>query len=69
MSDPDGTVSKVKKIDFNTSREVMGIFRAPSGSMKGQITKIENKIIRFHISSKQKVFPPRSVWTSFWGKF
>ena len=65
----DGTVNKITKLDFNITREVMGIFQAPNGRMNGQLEKMEAKILDFTSILNNKYLPSRSVWKFFCGKF
>ena len=67
VTGPDSITTNISKLDYNTAREVMGIWQAPSGQMHSQLEKMAN-INKDYIEMLQNNYLHRKiVWTSFWG--
>ena len=67
VTGPDGITANIPKLDYDSAREVMGIWQAPSGQMHSQLEKMAN-INNNYIEVLQTNYLHRKVvWTSFWG--
>ena len=67
VTGPDGITANISKLDYDSAREVMGIWQAPSGQMNSQLEKMAN-INKDYIDLLQTNYLHRKiVWTSFWG--
>ena len=68
VTNPDGIVESIPKLDYNETREVMGVVQAPSGTMEGQISKLKNTISKWTPLLTNGYLHRRLVWRGFWGK-
>lgn len=68
VTNPDGIVESIPKLDYNETREVMGVVKAPSGTMEGQISKLKNTISKWIPLLTNGYLHRRLVWRGFWGK-
>ena len=68
VTNPDGIVECIPKLNYNETREVMGVVQAPSGTMEGQITKLRNTISKWTPLLTNGYLHRRLVWRGFWGK-
>ena len=63
----DGIVECVPKLNHNETREVMGVVQAPSGTMEGKITKLKNTIGKWTPLLTNGYLHRRLVCRGFWG--
>jgi len=65
---PDGVSSAIPKLDYDHAREILGVFQAPSGQIKSEITKLETIRDKYIPVLSNHYLPQELVWISFWGK-
>lgn len=64
----DGVVELVPKLKYNDTRDVMDVVQALSGTMDGQIKKLNNTISSWTSLLTNGYLHIRLVWRGFWGK-
>ena len=68
VKDPDGHMEKITKLDYDSAKEILGVFQAPSGQMNSQLKKLEGIRDKFIPVLTNKYLPQELIWISFWGK-
>ena len=67
VTGPDKVRAAVTKLDHTEAREIMGIWQAPNGKMKAQLTKMADCINDYKILLDNGYLNRKTIWISFWG--
>ena len=68
VRNPEGNIEEISKLNYDDTREVMGVIQSPSGTMVGQIEKCKKTISTWTPLLTNGYLHRRLVWRGFWGK-
>lgn len=67
VPDSQQSMKKINCLEATESREVMGVWKTPTGNMKRQIENLENKVSEWMSMLKNGYLRRPVIWRAFWG--